>query len=1845
MKNLPYLNKQLLKKSWYLPLFILFFLILSPQYLSADSTQTDDFGSSLNGWSGDITRLKKSQRMRIDPSGKAEKNYDFGAAYANASTDISFHLKLNKQWEDSGNGQDYIYVFVNGTKVATYSESAKYSDTKTLTATADANGRVQLKIQTDNTADNEYAYIDDVLVMVHTPLTGGQCSSTNGLRGEYYNNNSFTDPVLMSRVDSTINFAWGSGNPGGGINNNNFSIEWTGFIYVPENANYTFELAHDDVFTLVIDGNTVYSSTAWTGGSNNFRAATPVALTQGYHPIKLSFVEWSGGAYAKLAWHNDAGIGSRTIIPSNYLCITDSPVVAKATDDHYDILVNTSLNDNVMQNDTPSGSITVTGYTQPSNGTVSIQTNGNFIYTPNSGYAGSDSFDYSIKDTDSNTTATARITITITNPDAVDAVNDSYSVFTDTALSGNVLGNDKGSSLFVTANTSPANGTLTLTRFGDFEYRSNAGFTGTDTFEYTITDIIGDTDTATVTITVSNDTNYTSGSEFPFQLVNPPFTRNLVGNYTLAGNTVMCLTDHTSTYGGICQDNNAIKLETSNRRISKYIDIDGTTGDGSGTWNSTSSYIDFPTTFDRSQRSRIKWAGLFWQGRISTDNDYVMHFGVKNGSSYNFTNTGKGYNYHLNIENTDANKLKLKIANGNYNDIQASNVYTYSSSGGTTYAAFADVTSLVEGAKVEGNHVVFTVANLTTGEGREPSPGVFGGWSLVVIYNETTAGKLRNISIYNGFVSIDENNAPIKISGFKLPTDLDEDVTSQLAVFSGEGEYRYGRRPGSNNTDYMKISDRNDGGWTEMPGATNPNNIFDAILDGVKRDNVAGHSNNLQINNDGIDVDIFDTTSLMTPWRNANTDMNEVFIKLYSDNDYITPSMIAFSAELYKPNVCYDYVVKRDNYTLPSAGLDINATFEVGETLSITAAIKSLESDVDLTLSALGIDMTQREGHISFDENEAYYSLANTNTLLKTPVTNNSTLIRPEIAIGKNRNPLIGGTIGPYERYFAKFNYLVTDVNSSKFAADFTLELNTTIDYGSGPVTQILPLEQCEQSVIYNPTWLQFNVERDDLLNRTPDNATDRYSLYTQIAGRDFDYSVTAYTKDANNQYTIETPTDSMTVDVELIDASAFDDNTSFLKCANPDSDIILNKAGKGTFVHFSNTSRVPVTFTDDFDETRAVKNTVFRMWILTDENNTIIPHMNEKTDGDKFKIIYDDNFRNLDEAFLCTERCGAQGVAGSEACYDCLRQNFAKPICSRDNFAIRPESYRMDIYDAGENNDLDTAKVHILKNDSTSTNPGNKETLVAKYPYLMKAFSTRDTGDTVATGYYNDSFQSGTLSTFNNDGTSDISLIQFIDNAAQCNDQNHTSLNIDFADGTIRDFSLTNQNVGKYTLWIKDNTWTKVDQAEGNKYKTIFDDNCYLSSAPECNDCTYNNSHSNTNSDDGKYGCQVSTGLPDDDTYTDINITYMPDHFSLSEIAVTKKPLLSTNSNTLYISDLAKDLRMAVSFEGNISALGYNDADNATPLSNYTYGCAAQGTGVYLDINKTILTGAPTSTDVNGTVRPVYFQQALLEYYTLPTATQTLDESDTNKSMVLRFENFEKDLQGKAHVDLYYNFKKPTNAVVNPIDVNFSNLLASAPDANATAYATANTKQINTPSGDRLGDEYIYYFAKVEPGQFFIDDIKEDFIMTALYVQIYCNSTDTSFCENMGLGGTHSVDYPSAPNETEWYSAKGHDGATEGRITGLSVTSGTGTVTPNGTLLFTGGARTDIRVDYTGDTRPGTVTIGVGLDPWLFYSPTLANLEYSIRFTADGNWGGVGNTGNVLKTRPNNKENNRVDW
>jgi len=67
--------------------------------------------------------------------------------------------------------------------------------------------------------------------------------------------------------------------------------------------------------------------------------------------------------------------------------------------------------DGLLLNDSPDN-VTVTSFTQPTNGTVNVNSDGSYTYTPNTGFAGTDSFTYTITDSVGNTD-TATVTITV----------------------------------------------------------------------------------------------------------------------------------------------------------------------------------------------------------------------------------------------------------------------------------------------------------------------------------------------------------------------------------------------------------------------------------------------------------------------------------------------------------------------------------------------------------------------------------------------------------------------------------------------------------------------------------------------------------------------------------------------------------------------------------------------------------------------------------------------------------------------------------------------------------------------------------------------------------------------------------------------------------------------------------------------------------------------------------------------------------------------------------------------------------------------------------------------------------------------------------------------------------------------------------------------------------------------------------------------------------------------------------------------------------------------------------------------------------------------------------------
>nr|WP_286941607.1 gliding motility-associated C-terminal domain-containing protein [Allomuricauda sp.] len=159
---------------------------------------------------------------------------------------------------------------------------------------------------------------------------------------------------------------------------------------------------------------------------------------------------------------------------------------------------------NLTTSDPPNGSVNIND-----NGTPNDPTDDIVTYIPDPDFNGTDSFTYTVCNS-SGDCSTATVTVDVLP--IVDAFDDSVSTEQDTPVDIDILANDNDLPTVGTLTiTVPSNGTVTINDNGTpndpsddtVTYTPNAGFTGTDTFDYTICDNLGNCSTATVTVVVT----------------------------------------------------------------------------------------------------------------------------------------------------------------------------------------------------------------------------------------------------------------------------------------------------------------------------------------------------------------------------------------------------------------------------------------------------------------------------------------------------------------------------------------------------------------------------------------------------------------------------------------------------------------------------------------------------------------------------------------------------------------------------------------------------------------------------------------------------------------------------------------------------------------------------------------------------------------------------------------------------------------------------------------------------------------------------------------------------------------------------------------------------------------------------------------------------------------------------------------------------------------------------------------------------------------------------------------------------------------------------------------------
>ncbi|CAM3176753.1 Ig-like domain-containing protein [Paenibacillus lupini] len=187
------------------------------------------------------------------------------------------------------------------------------------------------------------------------------------------------------------------------------------------------------------------------------------------------------------------------------ITVTEAPNAAPVAQDGSESTnEDTPVNGSVTATDGDNNPLTYSVVTSSVSGTVTLNQDGTFTYTPNANFNGVDSFTYKANDgkADSNV-ATVSLTINAVN-DAPTANNSSKTTDENQPVSGTVTGQDIDSnSLTYSLDTAPINGTVVLNSDGNYTYTPNRNYSGSDSFTFVANDGALDSDPATVSITIN----------------------------------------------------------------------------------------------------------------------------------------------------------------------------------------------------------------------------------------------------------------------------------------------------------------------------------------------------------------------------------------------------------------------------------------------------------------------------------------------------------------------------------------------------------------------------------------------------------------------------------------------------------------------------------------------------------------------------------------------------------------------------------------------------------------------------------------------------------------------------------------------------------------------------------------------------------------------------------------------------------------------------------------------------------------------------------------------------------------------------------------------------------------------------------------------------------------------------------------------------------------------------------------------------------------------------------------------------------------------------------------------
>ncbi|MGG9970225.1 T9SS type A sorting domain-containing protein [Ferruginibacter sp. SUN002] len=330
--------------------------------------------------------------------------------------------------------------------------------------------------------------------------------------------------------------------------------------------------------------------------------------------------------------------------------------------------------------------------------------------------------------------------------------------------------------------------------------------------------------------------------------------------------------------------NNVIQVEVHTSASNEsgtddlYFDFELLAGDNP-TFNSSSADLILPSTGTNT----IKFARLYWGGRVSA---------------------GAGVNDFINLRT-------IQIRKGNSGayltgiaplaQIDKANV---NSGSDTVYQAYVDVTDYVK----NNGAGTYTVANVSCATGSISGGGHYGGWSIVVVYENPTS-TYSSVRVYDGYLQVfDDGSAvtqSITLTGLNAPSTPLSASDAYMTALSWEGDANLAASSQTPAGDYVKLN------GVTVSDARNPaNNFWNGTISKNGADVTTKFPN--YINQFGLDLDEMEVGTGYGIVPNAT----QATVEFGTEADQYFPSVFAFTMKTKEPSIFIDKAVQDANFPL-----------------------------------------------------------------------------------------------------------------------------------------------------------------------------------------------------------------------------------------------------------------------------------------------------------------------------------------------------------------------------------------------------------------------------------------------------------------------------------------------------------------------------------------------------------------------------------------------------------------------------------------------------------------------------------------------------------------------------------------------------------------------------------------------------------------------------------------------------------------------------------------------------------------------------------------------------------------